>query len=358
MKSTNLSFSGQRFYIGLDVHKKNWSVTVRMNNMELKTFSMDPKPIMLHQYMHEHYPDGIYHSAYEAGFCGFHIHKTLTEAGFKNIVVHPADIPTMHKEKVQKRDPVDSRKIARELEHGSITGIYVPDDFHQQLRSLNRLRERCVSHTTRLKNRIKGYLAYYGIDEPSHQEIPHWSARFLKWLEQLNFAYPAGKAYLDQSLQSLLYERKQTALLIRQLRQFAYTDKTAKKTLQLIEQLPGIGFITAITLYCEIIDIIRFATMEQLAAFAGLVPSVFASGDREDVQGITKRRNHYLRYVLIEAAWVAVRQDEALTERFSTLCRRMKKQDAIVRIAKNLLRRLRRVWLTQQPYVYGVVSTH
>ncbi|MBL7960030.1 transposase, partial [bacterium] len=81
-----------------------------------------------------------------------------------------------------------------------------------------------------------------------------------------------------------------------------------------------------------------------------------SSGDWESRAHLSSRHNHYLRYLLIEAAWVAVRRDPALMERFIELCKRMKKQEAIIRIAKNLLRRVRHVWLTGEPYQTGVLA--
>jgi len=41
-KDTSISFSGQHFYVGIDVHKKRWSVTIRQNDMRLRSYSMDP----------------------------------------------------------------------------------------------------------------------------------------------------------------------------------------------------------------------------------------------------------------------------------------------------------------------------
>ena len=76
MKSLNEnSCSGSHFFIGTDTHLKNWRVTTRLNNIELKTLSMNPSPDELVNYLRKKYPGGIYHIVYEAGFCGFwHCH--------------------------------------------------------------------------------------------------------------------------------------------------------------------------------------------------------------------------------------------------------------------------------------------
>jgi hypothetical protein len=60
--------------------------------------------------------------------------------------------------------------------------------------------------------------------------------------------------------------------------------------------------------------------------------------------------------MLIEAAWIAVRKDPAMAEKFAEWTRRMPKNVAIVRVAKTLVKRIRHVWLTQQPYVTGLVA--
>ena len=89
----------------------------------------------------------MYHSVYEAGFCGFWIHKHLRELGINNIVVNPADVPTMLKN-------VDCSKLVRGLRSGDLSGIHVPETQMFELRSLIRLRNSIVKDSTREKNRI------------------------------------------------------------------------------------------------------------------------------------------------------------------------------------------------------------
>ena len=115
------------------------------------------------------------------------------------------------------------------------------------------------------------------------------------------------------------------------------------------------GFVTAITLYTELIDMNRFKRLDDLASYVGLVPSVNASGQKETTRGLSFRRNRYLRYLLIESAWVAVRKDTALGYVFSQLLKRMGKQKAIVRIAKKLLSRIRHVWKHKEYYACGLI---
>ncbi len=124
----------------------------------------------------------------------------------------------------------------------------------------------------------------------------------------------------------------------------------------LLLTVPGVGFITAMTLATEIINMNRFKTLEHVASYVGLIPSIQSSDDKENTSGISPRRNKYLRTMLIEAAWTAVRVDPALTMKFNQLSRRMNRNKAIVRIAKILLNRIRYVWNNQKPYVLSVVN--
>ena len=62
-------------------------------------------------------------SAYEAGFSGFWAKRKLTELGIDTIVVHPADIPTTDKDRDQKSDQRDSRKISTSLRSGELRGV-------------------------------------------------------------------------------------------------------------------------------------------------------------------------------------------------------------------------------------------
>ncbi len=354
-KVNQLDFEKQPFFVGLDVHKKSWTITIRSNKMHLKTFSMNPSTQQLFRYMNNNYPGGLYQTVYEAGYCGFWIHKQLEEYGFDSIVINPADVPTTNKEKTNKRDKVDSRKLSRELENGSLQGIYIPDEFHQQLRTLCRLRYRIMQSQTRVKNRIKGLLSYYGILVPEHCELCHWSKAFILWLQSIEFSFPAGKESLRFCIEELLSHRKRLAELIRVLRK----NINQYELSQLISNLcsvPGIGFVTASTMYCELIDIKRFDNLDHLASFVGLVPSTTASSDQEYDRGLTFRYNKHLRYLLVEAAWIAVRKDPVLTHKFSQLTRRMTKQNAIIRIAKKLLSRVQYVWKNQKRYVPGVIE--
>jgi len=357
MKTSNnntIDFSNQKFFIGIDTHKVNWRVTVQSNQIQLKSCCMNPSPEELAVFLKRRYPGGDYYSVYEAGFCGYWINRELQKYGIKNIIVNPADVPTSNKEKLTKTDRVDSRKLARELEKQTLKGIYIPSEFHQQLRSFCRLRYALTKDQTRLKNRIKGHLYFYGKQIPD--ESTYWSQRFINNLKRLEFSDPLGKEYLDICLAELGHIREVTLHITKRLRKIVQENAFGHIVKRLYQTVPGIGFISAITLYSEIIEMKRFSTLERLASYVGLVPSLSASGEKEYTTGITVRSNKYLRYLLIESAWVAIKVDEALFQYYSSLIRRMSKKRAIISVARKLLNRIRHVWSAEENYVTGLVQ--
>ncbi len=351
-----ITFSNLHFFVGIDTHLKQWKVTIRNCGIELKTFSMNPSPDELHKYLNKHYPDGTYFVVYEAGFCGFWPQRKFTELGINCIVVNPADVPSSNKEKSAKSDPVDSRKLARELENGSLRSIYIPEQYAEQLRSLMRLRFRLSQGQTRIKNRIKMLLYNYGITIPKeHLTNSRWSGYFIHWLKSVKLSSSAGQFTLDNLIVQLEQIREHIKNVLSQLRQEAKQENISS-VINSLTSVPGVAFITAMSLYTEIIDIKRFSTFEQLCSFVGLVPSVYSSGETEYTRGISFRHNKFLRPLLIEAAWTAERKDPALTLRYNELIKQMSKQKAIIRIAKKLLRRIRHVWINQDSYVQALVA--
>jgi transposase len=352
LKTKSIDFKGQTIYVGLDSHKSNWKVSTRTRDVHLKTFSMNPSPKELYKHMTSHYPNATYSSVYEAGFCGYWIHRELTQLGFQNIIVNPSDVPSTNKERDRKSDPIDSAKLSRERANNSLTGIFVPDVHHEALRSLNRLYKQNTRRTTQLKNRIKGYLHFIGTQLPEEFDRLCWSNNFLIFLSKLHFPDPLNKIVIDTHLDDLKHARKIRSSILQQIR------KTSKNVpvIQLLITVPGVGLLTAFTLYAELVDINRFNNLDNLASYVGLIPSTQASDTTIIVGGISNRHCQHLRSALIESAWVAIRNDPALLYSFNQLSKKMKKTDAIIRIAKKLLNRIRFVWKNKSPYVPGVLE--
>jgi len=354
-KDTKISFNGQNVYLGIDTHLKSWKVTILLENSVFKTFSQDPCAKVLGKFLRKNFPGATYYSAYEASFCGYSVHRELEKEGIKNIVVNPADIPTTDKDRKQKEDKRDSKKIAKSLRNDDLQGIYIPTIITMEFRTMVRYRKTLVKEVNRNKNRVKSLLYFNGIKVPTELDTTskHWSARYTKWLKELSFSSKFGNKTLDMLIETTTYYRQKLLEVTRELRNIQEESGYGKK-IKLLTSVSGIGIITALTLLSEIEDINRFKNLDTLCSYVGLVPSTNSSGEKELIGDITPRSNKPLRNVIIEAAWVAVRNDPALALKYNQLRQKMEPNKAIIRIAKKLLNRIRYVLKNEQEYVLSV----
>ena len=355
MKNTKVDFSNQTLYIGLDIHKKRWTVSIYSNHLELKTFNQPPEPAKLVSYLHRNFPNAIYKAVYEAGYFGFWIYDELQSCGIDCMVINPADVPTSGKERRHKNDRVDSRKLARELRSKSLKRIHVPDPTIRAHRSLLRARSQTVRKQTRCKNQIKSILSYFGKEPDPDITYKHWSRRYITWLQELEFPHQESRIALDHLIEELLYHRQSILKLTQQIRQLSRTPQYAADV-HLLLSVPGIGLLSAMVFLTEIININRFQSLDELASYFGLIPTEDSSGENEDDGSITPCGNKYLKHIIVEATWTAIRKDPFLTLKFEKLAKRMKKQRAIVVCAKNLLNRIRFVLKNRQKYVTCVAG--
>lgn len=345
---TQLDYSGQHIHVGIDVHKKKWNVTILTQEIEHRRFTMPPDAHVLGQYLRRYFPGASYHSVYEAGFCGFSVHRALCNEGIDSMVVNAADVPTTDKQKRRKSDPVDSRKLATERRKGSLTPLYVPPLDAQQDRTLVRLRHGIVTKQTRCKNQIKSLLSYYGMPMPEEMVHHYWSRRYLTYLKSLAARTNSSARALQLLLDELEFQRSNLLRVTRDLRALA-GDESRRHDVAHLVSIAGISVVSAMILLTELVDIGRFRSLDALASYVGLIPDEHSSGEDQTFTDITMRRNPFLRHILIEAAWVAVRYDPELLMCFTRLTQRMSKKQAIVHIARKLLSRVRFVLKHGQP---------
>lgn len=355
-KVNEKTFEGQSVYIGIDVHKKDYKVSVMVENVFFKTFSSPPTADGIVKFLHTNFPGASYYSAYEAGFSGFCLHRSLQQMGVHSIVVNAADIPTTDKERQQKEDRRDSRKIVNGLRLGQLKGIHIPSEQVQNDRALLRIRDRIVRDITRNKNRIKGFLYFQGIEYPDRfmGQRNHWSNVFYKWLERIEFEYDSGAVGLKTYLTQVQDQRRLLLKLNRRIRELANSQEY-HTNFKLLISVPGIGPLTAMKLLTELQSMDRFNSLDHLCSYVGLVPSTFSSGENPMDTGITPRRNPSLRGALIESAWVAIRNDPALLAFYQRHCKTMSGNKAIVRVAKKLLSRVRHVLQRQELYQKSIL---
>ena len=218
-QSKQKDFKGQNFYCGFDTHKKSWSVTIDAEELTLRTFTQKPDVEALVRHLNKNYPGGNFIVGYEAGYFGYCIQRRFESLGVHCLVLHPADIPTSHKDRDQKRDPRDSRKIARALSNNTVRSIWIPSIAEEEDRQLLRTRRALSKDLVRVKNRIKAFLQVHGIDYPEafNNYRNHWSGKIIRWLEMVQLKGSTGTEALQAFVRTLKFLRSEVLVVSRKI---------------------------------------------------------------------------------------------------------------------------------------------
>ena len=203
-------------YVGIDVHKKQWSICIRTQEFEHRTFTQLANIDVLHGYLQKNFPSYSITCAYEAGCFGYWISEQLQARGYKCLILNPADIPGTDKESKRKSDHVDCRKITRELSKGEMKGIYQPNGMQQSFRNLFRQRNSLMKQLRQIKCQIKSLLAFSGISIQEEFDNSIWSHKFKEWLQQLPIT-GNNRLTLNSMLKRLNFLYDEFLLIERQL---------------------------------------------------------------------------------------------------------------------------------------------
>ena len=288
-------------FVGLDVHKETIAVAVADGRGgEPRARATIPNaPEAVGKLLRALGPAARLRVCYEAGPCGYGLHRQLTGLGVACAVVAPSLVPTKPGDRV-KTDRRDALKLARLHRAGELTAVWVPDEAHEALRDLTRARAAAVAEVHRCRQRLGKFLLRLGLRPPAG--VAPWTVRHRDWLDGLRLPQPAQHLVLTEALHGLDQAAARLDRLEAAVAEAAQAGPHAP-LVGALQSLRGVGPVTAATLVAELGDLRRFATARQLMAYAGLVPSEHSSGGRTRRGGITKTGNAHVRRVLVEAAW-------------------------------------------------------
>ena len=326
-------YNGKLIYMGIDVHKNSYSVSVICDNELIKKDKLIADPAILLKYCKQ-FKGAKIKSAYEAGFCGFHLHRFLLANHIDNIVVNPASIEINARD-VVKTDKRDSLKIASHLSQGRLSCIYIPSKNREDKRHLTRLREQIIKQKHRTASQIKSLLHLDGLIMPCTS--PRISD---KWLKEM-----LGKATEKHQKIRLHMLSKTWCYFDLQLKHINNEISKAVKEDLWLESIycscPGIGPTTARKLINELDDMSQFSNEGKLYSYAGLTPREYSSGEHIRHGHISRQGKPIIRRLLVEAAWVAIKKDPSLAAIFNKIAQRGRKKIAIIAVARILLGRIR-----------------
>ena len=337
MQKYNISFKGQRIFIGIDVHKKSWDVAITPEIGIIKRHSQKASAKELFDFLKKHYPDGDYLAVYESGFSGFSTYYALKEVGVNCIVIHAADVPTTQYEEVMKTDRLDSIKLVKSLKAGLLKGIYIREKENIDDRSVIRIRKTIQKELSRYKIRVRHMLHSNGVPLPDRFEKPGslWSRAFIKWLKEDVKLLSTSRNSLDLLIRQVETIRITLLEATNIMRNMSQTERYKRK-FDLLTTIPGIGVTVAMCILTEVYDVRRFHNEREFAAYLGLIPTCHSSGDKVVHGEMTFRGNKQMGPMIIEAAWTTIYRDSGLGSLYLRYKERMKPQEAIVRIARKL----------------------
>ena len=205
---------------------------------------------------------------YEAGPCGYVLHRQLLGMGVANQVVAPSLIPKKPGDRI-KTDRRDSQTLARLLRAGELTAVWVPDEAQEALRDLTRGREDLKHLERQAKQRLQAFLLRHG-KVYGHEK--KWTRMHFHWFENVKFDQPIQQFVFQDYLDTLQMLTRQVEALEKQL-ESAGSASGFGPVIEGLMALRGISRIAATTTMAEIGDLHRFPTAPQLMAYLGLVPS-------------------------------------------------------------------------------------
>lgn len=251
----------------------------------------------------------------------------------KMILANPTALAPFRGRKA-KTDRKDARLIADLLYQGRLPTAFVPNESVRALREMLRHRHslaRALATERRhlswiaLKNNLPGPLS--------------WTPdRAQKWLlAQEDKLSPAHRFAARQRLDHVVRLQREVFDAERLVDQTAQADPALCRQAALLQSVPGIGWLTAMTILIETGELTRFDHPDPLSAFAGLVPRVWQSGQSEAHGHISKAGPPVLRWVLQQAAWVAIHHSDRIRAKWVRLSKRGGSKRAALAIARKLL---------------------
>jgi len=288
-------------YVGLDVHKDSIVVAVAEGGLrgEVREYGrIANTSAALDRLLRKLGGDGMkLRFCYEAGPCGYGIHRRLSARAHECVVVAPSLIPKRAGDRV-KTDRRDAASLAKLHRAGELTAVWVPDCRHEAMRDLVRARLDAVHSLRRARQQLSGFLLRQGC----HYRRPAWTKLHRRWLAGLSFAQAVHHIVLEDYIAAVEGAEARRDRLTAQI-EAMLPDWTLAPIVAAVQTMRGMALVNAATLIAELGDLSRFANPGQLMAYLGLVPSEYSSGATIKRGGITKAGNGAARRLLIEAAW-------------------------------------------------------
>lgn len=340
-------------FIGIDTDKKSFSFTARDHNTMVKSKKMPASPEQMYNYIRNTYGNKRVICTYEAGPTGFGLYDYFVKHNLDCVITSPLSVPIPANCMV-KTNRIDSDRLVQYLKSGNLKPVRVPMAEWRELRHLTIIRSNHAKDRKRAKLRIQALLLLENLYPQLCETESKWSNRHIKELRSIQCT-PGVRHRLNDLLDDLEYARKKLLSAHRILKEFCENQPCIKEYLNYLQSIPGIGFVVAVTVLGKIGDPAFLRHPQELGAFCGLVPKEHSTGDAINKSNITHLGSETLRFLLIEASWVAIRKDIRLQQFYSRIKRRhhprIAAKKAITAVARKLTLIIYRVLKDRRNYI-------
>jgi len=324
------------YIIGCDAHKHYSQFAVyEKKSKKIKQVRVNHEPGAIRDFLAE-YPEGT-PVALESIGNWYWIVDEIEQAGCQALMAHAAKAKAMMGN-VNKTDKLDARGLVALLQNGTLPTVWIAPGEVRDERELPRTRMALCKIRVALKNRIHATLAKYNLSLETDSDI--FADKWSKDIQDAMQSLPAEtKKCVEQEMELLARLKEQIWCMEKRMRERI----SITPTIQLLKTIPGVGDILSIVIACEIGSIERFASAEQLASYAGTVPTVKSSGGKTRYGHLPPQSNHYLKWAFIEAANATARcyrypnwQSRHVTRLYQRVRRRREHTIAVGAVARHL----------------------
>lgn len=244
--------------------------------------------------------------------CGsaHHWARRLTAQGYTVKLIAPQFVKPYVKS--NKNDANDAEAICEAMSRPGMRFVAIKTVEQQEIQAVHRIRAGVMNQRKAKGNQIRGLVAEYGLIAP--KELLHLRQAIPQWLEdQENGLSDRFRRLLTGLWNDLRALDERVAELDAEIVALAAADPVATR----LQQLRGVGPMTATALIATVGDASQFANGRQMAASLGLTPKQHSSGGKERLLGITKRGDAYVRCLLIHGARAMIRTAKTKTDPLS-----------------------------------------
>jgi transposase len=278
-------------YIGCDLHKRTSNLCIQtQDGRVLKELKIATTKEAFSETLGE-YPGA--HIVFEPVSQSWWLGDILEDMGLTVYLANAREVKAIAHARV-KNDRIDANVLCTLLRGKLLPESYRSSKGAREWKELVRFRTSLIGMRTQVKNKIHALLGRNGIIAPLGMIF---GKKGRTWLRELSLS-PVHRTHLDQYLSLLDTYEASIDVATTHVEERAVENESAT----LLMSIPGISYVSALSIMSELDTIGRFNDGKQIASYAGLVPSVYASGDTVRYGRLTKRGSKTLRTIMIEVA--------------------------------------------------------